>query len=136
MNERQSYHFSKIIISSIPTSKTNFIFNATYFNVNMYVPNSNFEGNFSTYMFCKSFWHYAEVKIYCCTSRHLISKKNIKLFPICGVLNSCRILKCLWSLHFSEFIRTNMLIGNDFFVFKYPFTCKKKFSISHYYYFN
>jgi len=34
----------------------------------MCLPNSNFEGNFSTYVAGKSFWHYRELKIYCWTS--------------------------------------------------------------------
>ena len=38
-------------------------------------PNSNFEGNFSTYVFGKSFWHYRELKIECWTSRHLLCEK-------------------------------------------------------------
>ena len=32
-------------------------------------------------------------------------------------------------LHFPEAIATNMKIGNDSFVFKYPVTCKKNFKI-------
>jgi hypothetical protein len=47
-------------------------------------PNSNFEGNFSTYVFGKSFSHYRELKVDCWTSIHVICEKNIKLFRLCG----------------------------------------------------
>ena len=47
----------------------------TNVNVNMSFPNSNFEGNFSTYVFAKSFGHYRELKSECWTSRHILSKK-------------------------------------------------------------
>ena len=38
-------------------------------NVNIYMSfqNSNFDGNFSTYVFLKSFWYYRELKIDCLT---------------------------------------------------------------------
>ena len=39
----------------IPNRNTGFIFKATNVNVNMSFPNSNFEGNFSSYVFGKSF---------------------------------------------------------------------------------
>ena len=35
---------------------------STYVTLNMCFPNSNFEGNFSTYVFGKLFWHYGELK--------------------------------------------------------------------------
>ena len=50
--------------------------------------------------------------------------KKIKLFPICWDKDSSRKVKYIWS-HFSEVISKNMLIGNDFFVFKYPVKCTK-----------
>jgi len=37
----------------------------------MYFPKSNFEGNFSTYVFGKSFSHYRELKVDCWRSRHI-----------------------------------------------------------------
>jgi len=49
----------------------------------MFYPNSNFEGNFSTYVFGKSFLNYRELKIDCWTSRHILGEKNIKSFPMC-----------------------------------------------------
>jgi len=47
---------------------------------------------------------------------------------MCGGYNSCRKVKCIWSSHFPNVINTNMMIGNDYFVFKYPGTCKHKIS--------
>jgi len=47
---------------------------STNVNVNMSFSNSNFEGNFSTYVFGKSFWHYRELKIDCCAWRHILKK--------------------------------------------------------------
>jgi len=32
-------------------------------NLNISFPNSNFERNFSSYVFGKSFWHYRELKV-------------------------------------------------------------------------
>jgi len=50
----------------------------------MCVPNSNLEGNFTTLVFGKSFWHYRELESDCWTSRHLFWGKKIELFPMCG----------------------------------------------------
>ena len=36
---------------------------SSYVNVNMCFPNSNFEGNFSTCVFRKSFLHYRDLKL-------------------------------------------------------------------------
>ena len=120
--------FSYVIISNsqieIPFSYSR----STYVNVNMCIPNSNFEGNFSTYVFGKSFWHYTELKIDYQTSRHILCEKNIRLFRMCGGYNSCGKLKYIWSSYFPVAIITHMQIGNDFFVFKYPVTCKQKIS--------
>jgi len=41
----------------------------------MFVPKSTFEGNFSTYVFGKSFCHYRETKCYCWTSRNVFAKR-------------------------------------------------------------
>ena len=43
-------------------------------------PSSNFEGNFSTYLFGKIFCHYRELKIDCWSSQHTLGEKNIKYF--------------------------------------------------------
>jgi len=50
----------------------------------MSLANSNFEVNFSTYVFGKSFLHYRELIIDCWTSRHILCEKNIKFFLLCG----------------------------------------------------
>ena len=57
---------------------------STYVNVNMSFPNSNFEGNFSTFVLGKSFWHYRYVKVDCWTSRYILCEKNIKFLYVCG----------------------------------------------------
>jgi hypothetical protein len=48
---------------------------STNIYVNMFFPNSKFIGNFSTFVFGKSFWHYRELKIECWISRHLLCEK-------------------------------------------------------------
>ena len=53
---------------------------STNVKVNMAFPNSNFEGNFSTYVFGKSFWHYRDLKSECWTSRLLLCKKILHFF--------------------------------------------------------
>jgi len=53
----------------------------------MSFPNSNFEGNFSIYVFGNSFWHNRELNIECWTSRQILLEKNIKIFRMCGVRN-------------------------------------------------
>jgi hypothetical protein len=62
-----------------------------------------------------------------------IMRKNIKLFPMCAGYNSCTKVKYIWKSHFPKDIITNMLIGNDFFVFKYTVGCKKYFQILYIY---
>ena len=42
-------------------------------------------------------------------------------------------MKYIWRSHFPEAITTNMYIGNDFFVFIYPVTCKNVFPISYFF---
>ena len=48
---------------------------STNVKVNMSFPISNFEGNFSTYVFGKSFWHYRDLKSECWTSQYILCKK-------------------------------------------------------------
>jgi len=93
----------------------------------MSFPNSNFEGNISTYVFGKSFWYYRVLKRECWTSRHIFGKKILNFF-ICGKVRIlCKNVKYVCSLHFPKAITRNMLIGNVSFVFKYPVTCKQKY---------
>jgi hypothetical protein len=47
-------------------------------------PNTNFEGNFGTYVIGKSFRHYRELQIESWTSRHILCEKNIKYFRMSG----------------------------------------------------
>jgi len=67
---------------------------STYVIVNTCFPNSNFEGNFSTYVFGKSFWHYRELKIDCSTSRHKLCEKILDVFLCVEV----RILVEKWNM--------------------------------------
>jgi len=66
----------------------------------------------------------------------IIFRKKNKLFRMCGGWNSCRKVKYLWSSHFAEFISTNILIRNDFIMFKFRVKCKRKISNYHYFYWN
>jgi len=100
-----------------------------YGKCKMSVPNSNFQRNFSTYVFGKCFWHFREVINDCWTSRHLLWEKKFKLYRKSRWYKNCRKEKYMWISHFPEVFSTNMVIGNDFFVFKYPVKCKKKFQI-------
>ena len=54
----------------------------------MSFPSSNFEGNFSNYVFGKSFRHYRKLKIDCWTSRHIYNAKKYE------------ITSCEWKLEF------------------------------------
>ena len=72
---RQNNYFSTIIISNSQIELLVSYSRSTNINVNMSFPNSKFEGNFSTYVFGKSFWHYRELKSECWTSRHLLCEK-------------------------------------------------------------
>ena len=105
---------------------------STNVNEDMYFQNCNFEGNFCTYVFGKSFWHYWELKMDCWSLRHILSKKNIKYLCMFGGYNCCRKVNSKWSSHFPDAITTNMDIGIDFFVFKHPVSFKKIFSNSHF----
>ena len=97
-------------------------------SVNMSFPNSKFEGNFSTYVFGKSFWHYRDLKSECWTSGHILCKKILNFVICVEVRILCKRVEYVRSSHFPEAITTNMQIGNNSFVFKYPVTCKQKIS--------
>jgi hypothetical protein len=75
LNRWQNYYISSIIISN---SQIEILFSySSFINVKVYksFPNSKFEGNFSTNVFGKSFWHYRELKIEYWISRHLLCEK-------------------------------------------------------------
>jgi hypothetical protein len=92
---RQNYHFSTIIISNSQIETLVSYSRSTNINVNMSFPNSNFEGNFSTYVFCKSFWHYWMLKIHCWTSRHILCEKILNAF----VCVEIRIIVEKWNVY-------------------------------------
>ena len=71
---RQNYRFSTNIISNSKIETLVSYSRSNNVNVNMSFPSSNLEGNFSTYVFGKSFWH-RELKIDCWTSRHLLCEE-------------------------------------------------------------
>ena len=75
MKRRQKYYFRTFIFSNSQIDILVSFSKSTNVNLNMSFPNSNFEGNFSTYEFCKSFWHYRDLKSECWTSRHILCKK-------------------------------------------------------------
>ena len=79
-------------------------------------------------MLCKSFWHYRDLKSECWTSRIILWKKILNFFVCVEVRILCKKVKYVWSSYFPEAITTNMLIGNDYFVFKYPVRRKKNFN--------
>ena len=128
MKRRQKYYVRTFIFSNSQLEIVVSFSRSTNVNVNMSFPNSNFEGNFSTYVFGKSFWHYRNLKSECWTLGHILCKKILKFFICVAVRIFCKKVKYVWSSHFQEAITTNMQIGNDDFVFKYPVTCKQKIS--------
>ena len=73
--KKQKYFFRTFIFSNPQIEILVSFSRSTKVNVNMSFPKSNFEGNFSTYVFGKSFWPYRDLKSECWTSRHLIYKK-------------------------------------------------------------
>ena len=54
------------------------------------------------------------------------AKKILNIFICVEVRILCKKVKYVWSSYFPEAITSNMQIGNDSFVFKYPVTCKQK----------
>ena len=76
----QKYYFRTFIFSNSQIEIQVSFSRSTSVNMNMSFPNSNFVGNFSTYVFGKSFWHYRDLKIECWTSRHILCKKILNFF--------------------------------------------------------
>jgi hypothetical protein len=117
---RQNYHFSTIIISNSQIETLVSFSRSTNVNVNLSFPNSNFVGNFSNYVFGKSFWHYRELKIECLTSRHntfvclevriLVEKSNVYENHIFQkpLLQTCRLETT------SLFLNTRLLFNKEF----------------------
>ena len=95
MKRRQKYYFRAFIFSNSQIEILVSFSMSTNVNVNMSFPNRNFEGNFSTYVFGKSFRIYQETKCECWTSRQILCKKNFKFF-ICVEV---RILCKKWNMY-------------------------------------
>ena len=128
LKRRQKYYFRTFIdwISQIEIMVS--FSRSTNVNANMSFTNSNFEGNFNTYVFGKSFWHNRDLKSECWTTQHILFKKILNYFICVEFRILCKKVKYVWSSHFHEAITTNMQIGNDSFVFVYPDTCKQNIS--------
>ena len=129
MKRRQKYYFRTFIISNSQIEILVSFSRSTNVYVNMSFANSNFEGNFSTYVFGKSFWHYREQNCECWSSRHILCKKISNFSYVWRLEFFVQKVKYVWSSHFPEAIKTNMQIGNDSFVFKYPVRFKKNLKI-------
>ena len=76
----QKYYFRTFIFSNSQIEILVSFSRSMNVNVNMSFPIIIFEGNFSTYVFGKSFWHYREVKIDCWSSRHILCEKILNTF--------------------------------------------------------
>jgi hypothetical protein len=81
--EKNAKYFRTFIFSNSQIELLVSFSRSTNVNVNMSFPNSNFEGNFSTYVFSKSFWNYRDLKRECWTSGHILCKKILNFF-MCG----------------------------------------------------
>ena len=119
---REKYYFNPFIISNSKIEILVSFSRSTNVNVNMSIPNSNFERNLSTYR---------DLTSECCTSRNILCKKILNFFICVEVRILCKKVKYVWSSHLPKAITTNMQIGYDSFVFEYPVTCKQKFQNSH-----
>jgi len=95
MKCKLNYHFSTIIISYSQIETLGSYSSSTNINLNISNPSSDFEGNFSTYVFGKSFWKYRELKIDCWTSQHIFCEKNLNPFECVDV----RILVEKWNIY-------------------------------------
>ena len=80
MKKMQKYYFRTFIFSNSQIEILFSFSSSTNVSVNMSFTNSNFEGNFSTYVFGKSFWYYRDMKCECWTSRHILCKKILNFF--------------------------------------------------------
>jgi len=102
---RENYHFSTTIISNSQIEILVSNSRSTYVNVNMSIPNSNSEGNLSTYVFCTSFCHYEELKIDWWSSRHILCEKILNTF-VCAEV---RILVEKWNIYEAHIIPRPLL---------------------------
>ena len=135
MKWRQKYNYSPIISNS--QRETPVLYSrSSNVNVKMSFPSSNFEGNFSTYVFGKPFWHYRNWKLIVWHRDIYYKKKIINPFVCVEV----RILLEKWYVY-----------GGHIFPMPLLLTCRlemtslclntqilvnKKFPNSHYFYWN
>ena len=84
----QKYYFRTFIFSNSQIEILVSFSKTTIVNVNLSFRNSNFEGNFSTYVFGKPFCHYRDLKSECWTSRHILCKKILNSTLISLVHNT------------------------------------------------
>ena len=129
MNAKLSFKYDQHF--KFPYRNTGFIFKVNQRHVNMYFPNSNLEGNFSTHVFGKSFWHFRELKIDCWTLGHILCKNILNTF-VCVEVTILVENLYIWRSQFPEVITTNMQIGNDFLCINSRLRVNKKFPNSHY----
>ena len=71
----QIYFFRTLIFSNSQIELLVSFSRSSNVNVNMSFPNRHFEGNFSNYVFGKSFWYYRDLTSECWTSQHILCKK-------------------------------------------------------------
>ena len=134
-----SWYKSKSIIkvrSSFQISKMNILVSysrLTYVNANMSFSNSNFEGNFSTYVFSKSFWDYLELKIDCWTLRNIYSKKILNNFVCVEVIILVGKRNVYLGHIFSRPLLQPCRLETTSLCLNTPLLVNKKFPNSHYF---
>ena len=105
-------------------------------NVNMSFPNRNFEGNFSTYVFGKSFWHYRDLKSERWTSRHIWCKKILIFFICVEVRNLCKNWNMYEAHIFPRPLQQTCRLEKIPLCLNTRLRLNKKFQNSHWFYLN
>ena len=100
--KKQKYFFRTFIFSNPQIEILVSFTRSTNVNVKMSFPNSNFEGNFNTYVFSKSFGHYRDLKSECWTSGHILCKKILNFFICLEVRILCKKSEICMKLTFSR----------------------------------
>ena len=134
MKRRQKYYFRTFIFSNPQIEILLSFSSSTNVNVTCLFLIVILKETLVLMCFCKSFWHYRDLKSECWTSRHILYKKILNFFIWVEVRILCKKVKYVWRSHFPKTITTNMQIGNDCIVFKYPVTCKQIIQNSHTFY--
>ena len=124
MKRGQKYYFRRFVFSNCQIEILVSFSSSKNVNVNMSFPNSNFEGKlcYASHFDIIETW---KVNV---GHRDIYYAKNINFFICVEVRILCKKVKYVWGAHSPEAITTNMQIGYDSFVFKYPVTCKQKIS--------